>query len=406
VKKLLIIFLILLIIAVGVIYRFWQEIFQFSAESIIMKSLPPYVAIERIIFDLKDNRVEVKDFRVKNPPGYQQKYLASIDKITCDYKRKGDNILDGIEVTNIEAQGPTINIERLKNGRMNINEMDTVMEKSAAEEAGPAEKAPAPKEEKKKAVSGKDKRNISDIVKLPKDINLTNGKVVFLDKAAASRPYMLTFDDVNGVIELGLSDDYTKVSNVSSTGKGILNSDNSQKVKWNVSLDPTKQNLTMSSRIEPEGIDLTLIRPYYDKFSPIYIEKGTFSGTLVFDFDNGNIGSMNTVNLRNLVFKEKENFGGAQYWQAVIPELIKYLQSSPREITFDFTIKGDMNNPSFNIGPITRKALQSMVVDKIVDAISGEEKGGAQGAPSQSGAQQQKSDTEQVMDLLEGLLKK
>ncbi|MGB2600192.1 MAG: DUF748 domain-containing protein [Candidatus Omnitrophota bacterium] len=389
-KKILIILFIIFVAAAAVVYYFRYDIFQVSAEAIIKKNLPPFVHVDRIIFNLKDGLLEVKGFSLRNPRGYINKDLAKIDSITCRYKMKGDNILDGLEVTGIEASRPLINIERLPDGRFNINEMDKVMKEG--------EKAAPRKEKAPTAGKRSSKRDISDFVKLTNTIDIKSGKIVFLDKAVRPSPTVLTFEDVNGKVVLGLADDYRSVNSMESQGEGDINGDSSQRVRWVVSLDPDTERLTMSNRYEVSGVDITQFKPYYDRYSPIDIKRGWCSGTFVFDFDNGNIGSMNTLRLRGLKFAVKEDASSSGFWEAAVPDIIQYLRSSSGEIVFDFKIKGDMNSPRFYPGPILTKAIQAKVVDTITEALS--KKGEEGGAPSG-----ERSDAEKVVDILRGLLK-
>ena len=387
-KKILLVLFIIFIAGLAVIYYFRHDIFQVSAEAVIRKSLPPFVTVDRIIFDLKKGLLEVKGFAIENPKGYKNKSLARIDSITCKYKLKSDNVLGGLEVTEITARRPLINIERLAGGRFNINEMDEVMGGEKTE--SPAEKKAGP--EKKKP----SKRNISDFIKLTDTINITDGKVVFIDNDVRPSPNILTFEKMNGEIVLNLTDNYSAVKSMSTKGAGVINGDSSQRVNWIVSLDPNPQRLTMSNRYEVNGADITTFKPYYDEYSPIDIKSGTFSGTLVFDFDNGNIGSMNTLRFRGLKFALKKDTSGAGFWEAAVPDIIEYLRSSTGEIVFDFKIKGDMNSPRFYPGPILKNAMQAKMVDTLTEALAGE--GEEEGAPSGK-----KTDAEKVVDVLRGL---
>ena len=389
-KKIGIILLVFLIIGAAVIWHFRFDIFQYSAESIIMNMLPEYVHVKRIIFDLPNGVMRVQGFGIKNPRGYEAKFLASVESITCRYKMRGKNILDGIEVTSIKASEPVINIERLSNGRLNVEDMGQVMEAAA-----PAKKEPKPSAVKKKT-KGKD---LSDIIKMTDTVNISDGKIVFLDRAVMRRPYQLTFEDVNGDIVLGLSDDYRQVLSVGSKGNGFVNGDHRQKVGWIISLDPQARGLTMENRFDVSDVDVMPFKPYYDQYSPIDVRSGRFSGTLIFNFDNGNIGSTNTVYLDALKFTEKKKGFASGFWDTTLSDIIKYLESSPGRIIFDFKIKGPMDNPRFYLGPHVKKALQNMVIDKVADLLRPEEgdEGAAPGAP--------KSDTEKVVDLIQGILK-
>ena len=386
-KKAGLVILVILICVVGVVWHFRYDIFQFSAESIIKKNLPPYVEVERIIFDLQNNRLEVSGLGIKNPKGFQNRYLTSIKSIICKYRMRGRTILDGIEVTDIQADGPAINIERLVSGQLNIVEMGNVMETQAG----------ASHIEKGKKGKPSSSKNIADLIKLTDTININGGKVTFLDKAISRPPFSLTFENVNGTLVLRLSPDYTDVLAMSTTGAGVVNGDPNQMIKWVASMDPTTPGLTMSNRVEARNVNILLFRPYYERYSPVDIKSGWFSGSLVCDFDNGNIGSMNTISLSGLRFSEKEGSSVSGSWDASISDIVKYLESSPGEVVFDFKIKGTMEHPQFYPGPRVKQAIQNMVVDKVSSAI--QDLSGKEG----QGAEQ--SDTQKIVDAMKGLFK-
>ncbi len=392
-KKVIIFIALFLVGAIAILYPYRYEIFQFSAESIIKKNLPAYVTVKAIIFDLKNSTVKVEDLRIKNPPGYKSKFLAKLESVTCRYEMKGKNILDGIRVTKIVANNPLIEIERLPDGRINTNEMDKVM--------GSPKKPAEPKAKEEEKPKDKSARKISDLIELPPSVDIKGGRINFLDRFITRQPYSLTFEDVSGTIDMGLSDDYTSVLSVGSQGSGFINGDRTERIDWVTSLDPTAKALTMANKCDVNNIDITLFKPYYDEYSPVVIQKGKCSGTLIFNFDNGSIGSTNTVRLKDFVFEEKKSSRASQYWAGTISEVIKYLESSSGEIIFDFKIKGDMKSPQFYPGPHVKAAMQNMVVDKITETIkSFDQKEGAQQA-----APGEKSDVDKVADFIKGLMK-
>jgi hypothetical protein len=156
---------------------------------------------------------------------------------------------------------------------------------------------------------------------------------------------------------------------LSFSGEGSLNGDGSQVVRWQGSMDTQAVELTMSNRLDVSGIDILSIRPYYDKYSPFIFASGNFSGELIFDFNNGNIGSTNVLRLSGVRFAVKNGYENSVFWETTVPELVKYFTTSSGEIVFDFKIKGRISEPKFYLGPISKKALTSMVVDKVSDAI-------------------------------------
>ncbi len=378
------------------IYIFRDEILQYSAQSIIKKNLPDYIVVDKVVFDYKKGELILKGLAVKNPPGYNEKFLASIGTLTCGYKFRGKGIFDGIEVTRISAERPAFYIERLSNGRMNVNEMGSVMS-SSADEKPPAPESPV-SGGKETTVGGK---KFYEFFKLPDTVEFSDGSIIFNDLTMGRDGYRLVFGHANGNIRIELSPDYQIVRAVTSRGAGSVNDDQSQRIDWDIWLDPRRKSLTMSNRFVVSGIRIAQFKPYYDRYSPIDIRSGIASGTLVFNFDDGVIGSMNTIKLNDLKFYVKEDSSAAEFWRTTVPDLIKYLQSAPGEITFDFKIKGSMDSPEIYPGPIVKQAIQNMAIDKISQAIRDVSQQGQETA-----VEAPQTDAEKVMETIKALLQK
>jgi hypothetical protein len=140
--------------------------------------------------------------------------------------------------------------------------------------------------------------------------------------------------------------------------------------------------------------------PYYDSFSPLIFKRGRVSGTLVFDFNNGNIGSTNEIYLSGLVFAVKRGYENSEMWGTTVPEIMRYFTTTSGDVVFDFKLKGDMNNPTFYLGPISKRAMTSMVVDKIASyAID-------QATKQQGGANNDIDKAKQAIDMVRQFLKK
>ena len=376
VKKLAIFVMIVTTAIVAAIFIYRLQILQYSAENLIRKALPDYVTIEKINFEFKNNRVVLKDFRISNPPGFSGRYLIQIKEIACAYRMRTLNILDGIEILKPSFIGPSLSIERLRDGRLNLSEMQKYAEKSAAE-SKPREEAKAPAG----LPAGKPVKKLSDFVKLPEEFEIKSGEVMFRDNLTyRSNPHMITFEKVEAKLYVKLDKSYSKVLGVSSSGRGDFNGYPRQVIRWAVSLNPMTPKLTMSNNFDVSNVDILPLEPYYDKYSPFIFKSGAFSGNLIFDFDNGNIGSTNEVRLSNLAFSVKEDYKNAQFWGTTVNDLAKYFTSSFGEIVFDFKIKGDMAKPNFYLGPISKQALASMAIDTISDIIDKTTQGSGQSA--------------------------
>jgi len=179
------------------------------------------------------------------------------------------------------------------------------------------------------------------------------------------QPYEIIIDSVNGEVSMSFNDSYTAILDVAFTLEGNLNGAKDETLKWIARLDPKTPKLTMSNRFEVSNLEILTFEPYYDAQSPIVFERGKFSGELIFDFDNGNIGSTNEIRLSDIAIFVKEGYETGQFWETSVPDLIRYFTSSSGDIIFDFKIKGDMAHPQFYLGPISKRALASMAIDKI-----------------------------------------
>ena len=386
-KPALIVVSILIVAIVAVLFFYRISILKYTAETIIRNVLPDYVRVDAISFDLSLSRVSLKGFRIVNPAGFSSEYLLEIGEVSCRYKMKGKSVLDGLEIFDPVFKRPVFYIERRADGRLNLNEMSNVLQKGQGGASSgpmpPTVKAAREEAKAKGAAAGRaagaaamvGNKKLSDIVKLPETYGIKNGKIVFSDFAAPRGPHKLVFDDIEGSITVKLNDTYTKVLRVASAGDGYLNGHKSEIVRWTIDFNPNTPKLTMSNKFDVSGVDIRPFEPYYDRYSPLIFRSGTFSGTLVFDFDNGNIGSTNEVRLSGLSFIVKPGAENQQFWGSTVPDLARYFTTASGDILFDFKIKGDMAKPQFYFGPISKQALTLMAVDKISAALGAAAKG-------------------------------
>jgi len=387
------------IVIAGCIYLYFHgaQIFQVSAETVIKQKLPPYVSVADIIFDLKNNKLEVKYLSIDNPEGFHYKHLAEFESISCRYEMRGKTILDGIKITDVIAYRPRINIERLPDGKLNAAEMSEVMELEKPEEK---------ENEQIKTASTFLRDKLSDIIELPEKINIKEGSLFIHDSGTSSRPFDLMVKDINGILKIKLTNDYKEVILVETTGVGFVDGDRTQSIQWVTSMDPRSEFLRMSNNIKVRGVKVKPFEVYYDKYSPIIIETGNVSGDLIFNFDRGEIGSSNVIALKDLRFQQKMDTDSSLFWQAVnLSDLIKYLQSNPGEVMLDFKIKGPMHEPKFYLGAHVKKALQAMAIDTIASffTTSAEQKEQEKTEQDQE-EPEKKNDVEKIAGFLKGLL--
>lgn len=366
IKKILISLAILTIALFAVVYVYKQAIVQYYGEKFIRDNLPGYIKIDKIKFDLGNNVFSIGGLRWLNPPGYLSKYALAIEEVRCVYRIRGRIVPSGLDILEISFKKPEIAVERLPDSRINLVEMGDFVGAFPAQSlpvvqaAEPAAQGPSDKFEGKGAA-----KKLSGVIKLPPSFDIKEGRLYFIDSVPYQKPYEIIIDSINGEVFVSFNDSYTAMLSMAFTLQGNLNGTKDETLKWMASLDPKTPKLTMSNRFEVSNLKILTFEPYYDAQSPIVFEKGKFSGDLVFDFDNGNIGSSNEIRLSNVRFWTKSGYENAQFWDTSVPDLIRYFTSTSGDIIFDFKIKGDMNNPRFYLGPISKRALTSMALDKI-----------------------------------------
>jgi len=190
---------------------------------------------------------------------------------------------------------------------------------------------------------------------------------------------------------------------MTTLGEGFVGGDPGQSIAWNIYLNPQSAELNMNNNIDLRDVDLMPFKPYYDEYAPVNVQSGSVSGKLTIDFENGNIGSTNTIILSNFKFTEREGVFASGAWDVSLADIVKYLQSSSGDITFDFKIKGDMDSPKFYPGPYLKQAMQSMVVDKVSDVIKSFSSSGEEEAAAGQAAGEQ-SDMDKAVNMIRGLL--
>ena len=368
------IFLVLLVLLAALIAAAWYlryDILRFSADIVLKRTVPGNVAIERIVVDPSLSKVDVYGLMIGNPPGFSDTLFADVAVLTVKYRMRGKTVLSGLDITGLELTDPVVNIERLSNGKINLNAI------KMAPPGGDAARLPE-FEIKMPAGSVETGPGTGVVKKISEAVNISgripvalkNGRVFFLDRMAGREPFRIAFEGINSDIGLFLDDGY-EILSLATEGSGFVAGDPSQRVNWRISADLASEEITMSNRIEPENVDIVLFKPYYDQYSPVDIKNGRVSGTVIFDLHDGNIGSDNTLRLRSLVFTERDTRHASMFWDTSITDLVKYLELSSGETVFDFKIKGPLENPRFYPGAHVSRAIRNLAVDTISGVIRG-----------------------------------
>ncbi len=404
IKKILIVTAVIAVLAVSALFFYRYQLISYSAETVIRNALPKYVRISKIRFDFKDSRAYLEGFSLEGPRGFSDKYIVEIAEISCRYKMKGATIVEGLEIFEPVLKDMVLRVERLQDGRINLSEMKSVMKIAAVSPSRGSEAwalGPEP---------GKDPGlKAADFIKLPEEFIIKNGRIIFTDRFFVRGYNVIALDGMEAGLNLRMNDGYTQVLDVASTGEGNINGHRDQSVRWVINFNPNTPRITMSSRFDISGVNLIAFEPYYDKFSPFDFARCRVSGFLIFNFNNGNIGSSNELHLNDLIFSAKPNYNNAAWFDTNVQDLVKYFTSFTGEVIFDFKIKGDMANPRFYLGPISKQAVAAMVMDKVGDALQQMAQKSSGTAQGQAAAGSGNTDMDKAMkaiDMFKGFLNK
>lgn len=403
IKKILIIMAVVAALAIAAVFMYRYQLISYSAETVIRNALPGYVKIANIRFDFKGNKAFLEGFKLEAPRGFSDRYIVEIGEISCRYKLKGATIMDGLEIFEPVLKDMVLHIERLQDGRINLSEMGSVIgpgaegdsQKSEAGNQKPeGEKTPSPK--------------ASDFIKLPQDFTIKNGRMIITDRFFVRGYNVITFDNIGAVLNLRMNDAYSQVLNVASSGEGNVNGYRDQQVRWSINFNPNTPRITMSGRFDFSGVDFVTFEPYYDKFSPFEFASVRVAGFSEFNLDNGNIAVTNELHLSNLLFSVKPSYKNAAMFETSVEDLTKYFTTFTGEVVFDFKIKGDMANPKFFLGPISKQAVAAMVMDKVGDVLQQmARKGtGQAGSVAADAGNTSVDKTKQIIDMVKGFLDK
>jgi len=397
VKIVLTVLLIVILASAGYIYFNRQTLLNRSIDKVLANLLPSYIEIDNLSLDLDKKIINIANLRIKNPKGFSHPYLAQVPSITCSYsQRDNTNLLKGINIGDIKLISLALYIDRNRSGDVNFGQMEGVLKDSK-----PAQKMGA-----KSKLMGlfsyllSPVKDISQLLDIDPVFNITSGIFIFDDSYVDSRGYITTIEDITAVVALDLTKGFKGVDYLTSEGKGLVNGKNGQYLEWDTKYNPTTKKLTMTNNFIIRIVDFLHFAPYYDEYSPFTFKKGKASGELVFNFDNGGIGSTNEIRFSDMEFEPKKDNSFNKFWPTGTEDLYKYFSDPSGEIVFDFKIKGSIEEPEFHLGSKTKRALSRMAVYKIADVIFKDNKEEGSDQQSSGESSQEKSDLERVFDII------
>ncbi|MAT52253.1 MAG: hypothetical protein CMK32_13830 [Porticoccaceae bacterium] len=130
-------------------------------------------------------------------------------------------------------------------------------------------------------------------------------------------------------------------------------------------LKPTGISENTDLNLLLRNVDIPDLSPYTIKFAGRRIDDGRMDLDLHYRLDNGKLKGENRVVLTDLALGEKVEQEGAM--DLPLDLAVSLLKGPDGKIDINLPVRGDINNPSFDIGAVVRNAVANMLT-KIVSA--------------------------------------
>ena len=177
---------------------------------------------------------------------------------------------------------------------------------------------------------------------LIKKVGIERGALDYFDRKVEGPPALirlreiqLTFKNLSLPVQDRFSDYDLSASLPGKTGKGYLKSGG----KINLKTRDAKVTLNIKT------LDITLLKPYYQKKGDVDVTKGTLSLDADIHIAHSQIHSAGRIVIRDLAFVS----GKGTFLGLPLIAVTKLMKDRNNEIALDFTLDGDLKNPKFNI---------------------------------------------------------
>jgi uncharacterized protein involved in outer membrane biogenesis len=178
-----------------------------------------------------------------------------------------------------------------------------------------------------------------------KNIYVKNGSLDFLDRKVSSKPVLTKLRDIN--LELNkISFPYEDNFSGYSLSASILgnHSTGTLKSKGKIKL----MNKDMDGKLELKGLDLTAFKPYFQKKGDVNVTKGLLDMDMDVRIKSKKINSPGKATLRNLEFERGSGIGN-KFLKIPLSAVVSFLKNNNNEIVVNFVVKGDLDNPKFDL---------------------------------------------------------
>jgi len=365
-KKIFIVLLILFAFLLVSIYIFRANIKRYAIQT-ILKSFPlPNVALANVRFDETSGKLNLEEIKIKNPKGFKSEYMIEADSINMDIRFTTKPNLR-LDINKIDITNPVFYIERSPDDKWNFQEYPKKeMTASLKKENGFdfIKEAFATESERKSQVM------------LPRTININNGTVHFLDNFVAfGKTHKIDFFPITGTLSLYYEAEKQNYTKISFSGSSNIAGESERMIKGNFEIYPMEKNPSYTLECNAYNVPLATIKPYLDRYTPFIVMQGSFNMASQVKSVNGAIDGDYTMELMDLVFALNPEKSDIPFLETSVKKLTLYLTNQRGNVVMDFKQKGEAGGKiSWELGPITKRAIGLMAIDTVIEVIDAIEK--------------------------------
>lgn len=218
---------------------------------------------------------------------------------------------------------------------------------------------PAEKEKKDKEKTKKDAKKSPPV--FIKNIGVRNGSIDYLDRKTAKTPILTKLRNIQldaKDIAIPPGKDFTpytlKADIPGNMGTGTLMSKGKVKLKTQ----------DMDSRVETRKLDITIMKPYFQKEGSVNVTKGFLDLDMDVKIASRMISAPGNVVLKDLEFESGSGMG-AKFLGVPLSLVVSFMKKSNNEIPVKFLVEGSLDNPKFSLAESFSARFSSGLAEKL-----------------------------------------
>jgi hypothetical protein len=234
-----------------------------------------------------------------------------------------------------------------------------------------------------------------------KKIEIINSSIDYLDRKTPVTPVLTKLRNVDFVIKdvsvpfIDTFSNYVLSANIpGNMSTGTIKSNGKIKFK-------TKD---MNLKTDLRKLDITSLKPYFQKESPVNITKGFLDLDMNVKVVSQKIHAPGMATLKDLEFASGSGIG-SKFMGVPLSLVVASLKKSNNEIPVNFVIEGDLNNPKFDLKENLMGKISVAMAEKLGLPIKGITEAVA-GAAGEKGAEKVGSGIKGIGENLKNIFKK